>query len=146
MPSAPTGAGRPVDEGISDPYIQRFVDAMDDDLNSAEAFAVVHELVRDGNKRLEGAQRGDESDRAALVELLRTFLELTSLLGFGFAAGEVTPGLTSDLIDYLLQLREEAREESAFARADAIRARLQELGVAVEDTPAGPRWRLHGGP
>jgi cysteinyl-tRNA synthetase len=146
MPSVPSAVRRPLDESISDPYIERFVDAMDHDLNSAEAFAVVHELVRDANKRLEAAQRDGEADRAALVELLGTFLELTSLLGFRFVPEEATSGLAPDLIDYLLQLREEAREEKAFARADAIRARLQELGVAVEDTPAGARWRLHGGP
>ncbi|MGH2695044.1 MAG: cysteine--tRNA ligase [Actinomycetota bacterium] len=150
MLSPPKAARRPLDEPIEDvpggPYLQRFVDAMDDDFNSAEAFAVVHELVRDGNKCLEGAQRENEADRAVLVELLAAFLELTSLLGFRFAPEETTSALTSGLIEYLLQLREEARAEEAFARADAIRARLQGLGVAVEDTPAGPRWRLHGGP
>ncbi|MBA2726396.1 MAG: hypothetical protein H0U53_10440, partial [Actinobacteria bacterium] len=43
-----------------------------------------------------------------------------------------------------LELREEARSEKAFDRADAIRDKLQGLGVAVEDTPGGPRWRVEG--
>jgi cysteinyl-tRNA synthetase len=145
MPFAPETSRRPLDEPIPDPYVKRFIDAMDDDLNSAEAFAVLHELVREGNKRLEGAQRDDRNDRDALKELVGIFLELTSLLGFRFTSETVAPGLASDLIEYLLQLREQAREERAFERADAIRARLQELGVVVEDTPAGPRWRLHAG-
>jgi cysteinyl-tRNA synthetase len=42
-------------------------------------------------------------------------------------------------------LREEARREKAFERADGIRHKLGELGVTIEDTPAGPRWRLGAG-
>jgi cysteinyl-tRNA synthetase len=146
MPETPHGTRRPVDEGIDDGHVARFVTAMDADLNSAEAFAVVHDLVREGNRRLEDVQTGSIEDRAALGELTATFLELTSLMGFEFdAEGEGSGELTTGLIDYLLELRERARAEKAFERSDSIRAKLLELGVTVEDTPAGPRWRLGGG-
>jgi cysteinyl-tRNA synthetase len=137
-------ARRPVDSEIEDPYVQRFVEAMDDDFNSAEAFAAIHDLVRDANKRLDGTQRGDDADRDALIPLASTFVELTSVLGFEFGREETSSELTGDLIDYLLDLREQARAEGAFERADAIRAKLAEIGVTVEDTPAGPRWHLGG--
>ena len=146
MPDPPMAPRRPLDEGIDDEHVARFVDAMDDDLNSAEAFAAIHDLVREGNRRLEAAQTGSSEDRAALIAIAGTFLELTSVLGFEFDASEGASGeLVAGLIDYLLELREQARAEKAFERADAIRAKLLELGVTVEDTPAGPRWRLGGG-
>jgi cysteinyl-tRNA synthetase len=50
--------------------------------------------------------------------------------------------LTESLVEYLIELRDEARKEKAFDRADAIRDRLQSLGVSVEDTPSGVRWRI----
>jgi cysteinyl-tRNA synthetase len=46
------------------------------------------------------------------------------------------------LVEYLLELRDEARQAKDFARADAIRARLAAAGIVVEDRPGGARWRL----
>ena len=133
-------AGMPEEPGGG--FLRGFVEAMDDDFNSAQAFAVVHDLVRTGNKRLEGTQRGDAGERGALVSLAAAFLEITSVLGFYFPRDEVGSELVGSLVQYLLELREEARRDREFDRADRIRARLGELGVAVEDTPSGPRWRL----
>jgi cysteinyl-tRNA synthetase len=127
-------------------HVARFVAAMDDDFNSAGALAVIHDLVRGGNRMIEGAERGDAAARARLVAAVRDFLELTSVLGFRFEAGdEGDASLVKGLIDYLVELREQAREEGSFERADGIRERLGRLGVALEDTPSGPRWRVAGG-
>jgi cysteinyl-tRNA synthetase len=123
-------------------YVTRFIAAMDDDFNSAGALAVVHDLVRAGNKVIERAQRGDDSATDELSQLVSDFLELTDVLGLDFPDTVASSELVEGLVDYLLELREEARGEKAFARADAIREKLIELGVAVEDTPAGPRWRV----
>jgi cysteinyl-tRNA synthetase len=142
MPSPASDRGRPVDDDISDPYVRRFVDAMDDDFNSAEALAAVHDLVREGNRALEGAQRGSQGDRATLIDLTASFLELTALLGFEFETSPASSELAGRLIDLLIELREQARSERAFDRADEIRNRLGQLGVAIEDTPTGTRWRL----
>jgi cysteinyl-tRNA synthetase len=136
---------RPLDGSLLDDpagtYVARFIEAMDDDFNSSEALAVIHDLVRTANKHIDGAQRGDNSERAALIELTKAFLETTEALGFRFPEDESSSQLTGDLVELLLELREEARQEKAFARADKIRDRLASIGVAVEDTPAGPRWR-----
>ena len=70
---------------------------------------------------------------------------MTGVLGFDFPPEAAGSGLLGELIDYLLELREQAREEKAFDRADEIRAKLSSLGVAIEDTSSGPRWRIAGG-
>ena len=149
MPASPRVTARPMDEAIdagpATAYVQRFVQAMDEDFNSPEAFASLHDLVREANRALDGFQRGDETARTELIALTETFVELTSLLGFAFDAGAGSSHLLAGLIEYLLDLREEARRDKAFERADGIRAKLGELGVTIEDTPAGARWRLGAG-
>ena len=130
-------------EGDGGPFVRRFVEAMDDDFNSAEALAAVHDLVREANRRLESVQGGEPND--SLVALADAFLEMTGVLGFDFPTEAAGSGLLGELIDYLLELREKARVEKAFERADEIRARLSSLGVAIEDTSSGPRWRISGG-
>jgi cysteinyl-tRNA synthetase len=142
-PQWPEPPRRPVDGGdASDAFVRRFIAAMDDDLNSAGALAAIHDLVREANRCIEGAQRGDTGDAATLRALTETFLELTGVLGFRFTPAESASALVAGLVEYLLELREQARREKAFTRADAIRARLATLGIAVEDTPSGARWRL----
>lgn len=142
---APDGATvRLIDSEPPNEFVARFVEAMDDDFNSAGALAALHDLVRHANRKLEEAQRGDDASRKELIELVATFQELTSVLNLRFDSEGAGSELTGDLIEYLLQLRDDARAEKAFERADAIRAKLQELGVAIEDTPSGPRWRVDG--
>ncbi|MBA2425776.1 MAG: cysteine--tRNA ligase [Actinobacteria bacterium] len=145
MPATPA-ATRPADaeppEGPGGEYVQRFTDTLDDDFNSSGAFAVVHDLVREANRCVEGAQRGPGEDRNLLIAFTETFLELTSVMGFRFDAATGSDELTARLIDYLLELREGARRNKEFAAADGIRDRLESFGVSIEDTPVGPRWRL----
>jgi cysteinyl-tRNA synthetase len=72
------------------------------------------------------------------------FHELTNVLNFRLESRVDDSELVGGLVEYLLELRESARSERAFARADEIRDRLTQLGVSIEDTPAGPRWRVSG--
>ena len=146
MPSIEVEPRRPIDSAVGDgegaAQVERFITAMDDDMNSAEALAALHDLVRDGNKLVEQVQRGDAEAKSSLVELTKAFLELAWVFNLTFRSDKARSDLAAALVDFLLDLREQAREEKAFDRADSIRARLAELGLAVEDTPAGPRWRL----
>jgi cysteinyl-tRNA synthetase len=143
---APTKV-RPIDERISEDgvtkYIARFTKEMDDDFNSAGGLAVLHELVREGNRLLEDAQRGDDGARRALADIATQFSEIAWVFNLNFAERKgLGSELTASLVEYLLELREDARREKAFDRADGIRDRLQALGVSIEDTPSGPRWRV----
>jgi cysteinyl-tRNA synthetase len=138
---------RPIDRTDSEPlpqYVERAVEGLDDDFNSAAAFAAIHDLVREGNRSIEGAQLNEPEARKTLSGLVEQFLELTHLFGFRFPRATEGSEILGALVEYLLELREDARKDMAFDRADAIRARLLEIGVAVEDTPAGPRWRVAG--
>ncbi len=139
-----TAPKRPVGEEIDDPDIASFVAFLDEDFNSAAAFTVVHDVVRRGNKQIEAAHQGDAEARSQLSRSLRVFVEMTDVLGFRFASSVQKSELVDGLVGYLIELREEARKEKAFARADAIRDRLAGLGVALEDTPEGTRWRVGG--
>jgi cysteinyl-tRNA synthetase len=131
------------DHAAGSEFNHRFVECMDDDFNSAGALSAIHDLVREANKKIEGAQRGEPEARDALGRLTASFCEMTTVLGFRFES-PIGSDLVTHLIEYLLELREKARSERAFDRSDDIRARLGDIGVAVEDTPSGPRWRLTG--
>jgi cysteinyl-tRNA synthetase len=136
---------RPIDPAEGEPlpqYVARAVEGLDDDFNSAAAFAAIHDLVREANRSIEGAQLNEPEAKKTLSGLLEQFLELTHLFGFGFPRATEGTEILGALVEYLLELREDARKEKSFDRADAIRERLVEIGVAVEDTPAGPRWRI----
>jgi len=134
---------RPLDQDVPEAFVARFVAEMDDDFNSAGALAVLHEAVREGNRLIEDAQRGDEQARATLKDIASQFAEMTNVLNLRFQEpAALGSELTASLVEYLLELREDARREKAFDRADAIRNRLQSLGIAIEDTAAGPRWRV----
>jgi cysteinyl-tRNA synthetase len=138
---------RPIDESEGEPlptYVARAIEGLDDDFNSAEAFAAIHDLVREANRSVEGAQLNEPEAKKTLSGLVEQFLELTHLFGFRFPRAAEGAELLGGLVDYLLELREDARRDRAFDRADAIRDRLVEIGVAVEDTPSGPRWRIAG--
>jgi cysteinyl-tRNA synthetase len=137
VPENPVRTGDPTEpDGVA-----RFIAGMDHDFNSAQALAAVHDLVSEGNRLLDGSPDDSGAD-GALVGIVEQFLEITTVLGFSFPDEGAGSELVAGLVEYLLELREQARAEKAFDRADGIRARLADLGVAVEDTAAGTRWRL----
>ncbi|MGI8574571.1 MAG: cysteine--tRNA ligase [Egibacteraceae bacterium] len=117
-----------------------FREAMDDDLATPRAHAVLFDLVRDGHRALE---TGDEATAVGARDALR---ELTGVLGYRLeAAAAVDSELVASLVSELLSLRAQARSRRDFATADAIRERLEAAGVAVEDTPEGARWHVTRG-
>ena len=116
-------------------YRQRFIAAMDDDLNTPQALAAVFSLARDIN-------RGREEGKllANAQECLR---ELTTVLGLRLEpedTGAEQPA--SPFLELLSEVRQELRVNKQFALADLIRSRLQKLGVSLEDSPEGTKWRF----
>jgi len=121
---------------VDESWRARFTGALEDDFNTPEAFAVLHELLGEANLLVD--KGGDR-----LASLYATFRKLTSVLGLdpvadwseGPARARVAP-----LVEFLLQLRQEARAKKDFGLADQIRDVLQRAGIVVEDRPGGARW------
>ncbi|HHW71135.1 MAG TPA: cysteine--tRNA ligase [Clostridiales bacterium] len=115
-----------------DKYRKKFEDAMEDDINTADALAAIFDMVRDMNRVL-----NEESSRR-IVEIGYTeFMKLTSVLGL--LQKESQPQGT-DEIKELIKRRQKAREEKNWALADSIREELNDMGIVVEDTPKGAKW------
>jgi cysteinyl-tRNA synthetase len=124
-----------------------FVAALDDDLAVPQALAVVHEAVTEGNTALAAGDVAGAAKQAAAVRGMMSVLGLDPLDGHwsgqsGGDGGGLRP-VVDALVEVALRQREAARERKDYAEADAIRARLTEAGVLVEDTPRGSRWELH---
>jgi cysteinyl-tRNA synthetase len=124
-----------------------FAAAMDDDLNTSGALAVVHETMREGNAALADADHVTLAERLASVRGMLGALGLDPLAPQWTAAGADPAGLRSvvdGLVALALDQRAAARTRKDWAAADAVRDQLKQAGVAVEDTPTGPRWTIEG--
>ena len=108
----------------------KFITAMDDDLNTADAIAAVFDFVRDINT-LSATQSKETLEAAA-----KMFDDLTGVLGLLY--NRKTDDIPQHVKDLVAE-RTEVRKAKNWARADAIRDELAGLGYAVEDTPAGPK-------
>ncbi len=112
-----------------------FLEAMDDDFNSAGALGHLFDFVKEINlSRDEGAD-GNSLEKAQ--DLLK---ELTSVLGLELAKPEVGAGDASRYIDLLIDFREKLREEKLWELSDLVRDKLEELDVILEDTSQGTTW------
>jgi len=114
----------------------RFEEAMDDDLNTANALGVVFEYIRETNTGMD-AGAFQAGNVPAALEFLARFDEVFDVLKPTAPEG----GLTDAEIDTLAAERNAAKKARDFARADAIRAELLEKGIVLEDTKEGTRWK-----
>ena len=115
-------------------YEDRFIQAMESDLNTPQALAALFELVREINRTRESG--------GSVGQAQSTLRKLGGVLGFNFH--EPPRGLVSEskaFIDLLTDIRSELRSARQYALADQIRKRLGELGVVLEDTSRGTRWK-----
>jgi cysteinyl-tRNA synthetase len=121
-----------------------FSEAMDDDLSVPAALAALQGVIREGNKLvLDGpsdALRGNLASVRAMLDVLG--LDPLAAPWSTSAGGSDLHGAVDRLVDVALQERTEARTRKDYAAADRIRDRLTAAGIAVEDTPDGPRWTL----
>ena len=117
-------------------YRERFIEAMDDDFNTADAVAVIFELVRESNTVAADAAPS-KAFASATLELLT---ELADVLGIFYAdAGKIS---LDEEVEALIAVRQAARKEKNWAQADKIREQLSGMGIVLEDTPQGVKWRL----
>ena len=121
---------------------EEFREAMNDDFNVREAISALLELASASNRHLEDA---DEYDYQGLRRTVETFEELGGEvfgLTFGDASAEGDVSLAGDLVELVLDIREDEREAGNYEQADALRDALVDLGVEVEDSDDGPSYRL----
>jgi len=119
-----------------------FVEAMDDDLGTPAAVAVIFEAVRQGNRYLDA---GDKQAAELTLTQVRAMLHVLGLEPFDPAwAGSHDGSDLADIVDGLVQLlleqRAQARARKDWAAADAIRDQLTALGLTIADTADGARW------
>lgn len=130
------GTDGDVDKSVADEmdaFVKKYEDAMDDDLNTADAISVIFELVKYANVNV------TEGSSKATVELvLNTIEKLCDILGIITEKKEEI--LDSD-IEALIEERQAARKAKNFARADEIRDQLSSMGIILEDTREGVKWK-----
>ncbi len=114
------------------------IDALEDDLNTPTALAVMFNLARELNK---------EDDEARQRELAASLLAAGDLMGLlqtspeTWFAGEEGDGLSAEDIEALIEKRAAARQAKDFAEADRIRDELADKGVLIEDGAGGTQWK-----
>jgi cysteinyl-tRNA synthetase len=115
------------------PFEQKFIEAMDDDFNTAQAIATLFELAKEINR---GAEQGIN-----ITEAQHTLVKLAGTLGLTLKEKtRVTPDAET-FIRLLISIREDLRQNQQWQLADKIRSGLADLGVTLEDTPQGTRWK-----
>ena len=128
------------------PEAAALVDALDADLNTARAVAILFDAVREANKALDGGDRDGAAAAAGVA------LAVGAALGFfatrpaeflaRYNAGAATKaGLSAEAIEGLIAERKAARASKDFARSDAIRQELLDQGIVLEDSAGGTTWR-----
>ncbi len=122
---------------------EAFAAAMDDDLGTPAAVAVLYDAVREGNRQLAAGE-----DAGSTVGQVRAMLDVLGLdpedpawPSSGGGDAKLVSAVDA-LVAGLLERRAEAREAKDFATADAIRDQIKAAGIEVEDTPTGPKWSL----
>jgi cysteinyl-tRNA synthetase len=123
-------------------YQDRFEQALNDDFNTANAVAVLFDLVRDINR-----EKADNPEKAnSLASLLKYLAGIIGLLESDAEQYLKSPvsgdsGLADEDIDSMIQQRLDARSNKDWGEADRIRDELVQAGVSIEDSAEGTRWR-----
>ena len=117
-----------------DKHRQKFISAMDDDLNTADAITVMFELAKDINTNITNTP-----SKKLAEESLKIFMELANVLGLLYVDEKTS---LDDEIEALIAQRNEARKNKDWATADKIRDKLKARHIVLEDTPQGVKWKI----
>ena len=131
-----TGSGEPL--GVAS-YEERFMAAMDDDLNTPRALAALFDLARDINRN------HSERDVGNAQDCLRRLGRILGLTFAGRRSGASEHANIEPFIELLLATRSELRKSRQFDLADQIRDGLSQHGITLEDTPQGTLWQFQSG-
>jgi cysteinyl-tRNA synthetase len=125
---------KPLEGNDFETHKSKFIETMDDDFNTPQALAVLFELARDINRY---ADEGYD-----VIQGQQMLTSLAGALGLTLKQPEKVSLGTEPFIELLISTRNELRKARQFQLADEIRNRLDELGIALEDTPDGTVWKM----
>ena len=114
-------------------YVDKFKAAMEDDFNTADAISSIFELVKYANKNADGS-----SSKAYVQALLDELKTLCDVLGI---ITEKKDEIMDSEVEDLIAKRQQARKDKNFALADEIRVQLLDMGIILEDTREGVKWK-----
>ncbi len=129
-------------DGLVEKARKDFEDAMDDDLDVSKALAVVFNLVRDVNTLIDEKKL----NRAGAERVKGLMMDFDKVLGVLRGFCERREEKLSKEVEDLVRKREEARETKDWKTADSIRDKLREMGIVLEDTPEGLKWKRKRAP
>lgn len=115
-------------------YRQKFIEAMDDDMNTASAMGVIFDLAKDINIIITDGVSAEFASAA-----LDMLTELSGVMGLLYKYN--TCSQLDNEIEQMIQQRQQARAQRDWATADRIRDELKAMGIVLEDTPQGVRWK-----
>lgn len=135
------GTDKSVAPAGGEAFEARFIEAMDDDFNTPEAYSVLFDMAREVN-RLKGEDMAAANGMAAHLRKLSSVLGLLEQDPEAFlqSGAQADDGEVAE-IEALIQQRLDARKAKDWAAADAARDRLNEMGIVLEDGPQGTTWR-----
>lgn len=113
--------------------VQKFETAMDDDFNTADAISAIFEIVRLSNSTISEA-----STKAYVSYVKETMDKLCDVLGI---ITEKKEEILDSEVEDLIAKRQQARKDKNFALADEIRGQLLDMGIILEDTREGVKWK-----
>jgi len=141
LEAAPPGEADPTVEEMLSRYRAQFLEAMDDDFNTAAAIGILFDLNREVNARLNVESSVTQGTLAAVDALYREVGG--QILGIiPEEMGEMGGRLEVPLIELLMEVRQKLRENRQWELSDTIRSRVGDLGIVLEDRPEGTSWRL----
>jgi cysteinyl-tRNA synthetase len=141
----PAGTAELSHVGTLIPYSERFLKAMDDDFNTPQAIAALFDLNKEVNQLLNSGQTLSHGTVAAIDDIYRELGgEILGIIPDDLT-DEVGGELVEGLMEVILDIREQYREAEEWERADELRDRLADRGIAVDDRPEGTTWRVERG-
>ena len=135
LEESPGGVKTNLNQSIED-VKENFEEAIDDDFNTPKALAAIHEFIKQINSSL-------DNKKEILHEARDTLIELLGVLGLDFTKKKgIDDTKINELMELIINVRETARKEKNYELSDEIREKLRVVGIQIEDTENGPRWKF----
>lgn len=144
LPKAPAGSADAEFEQVIAQHQSRFEEAMNSDFNTPQALAALFDFNRAVNTLINGDRPVSQATLAAIDATYRTLGgDILGIIPAEFTGSDgSTAGLDESLIQILVDIRAAARKNKDYATGDAIRNRLADIGVILEDKPDGTVWKI----